>query len=88
MGKLLYVWVRETILWYRLFHAKAQRLHKDAKKIFRITLRLCVTFVPLRETLLRRSEPFGHADEVGEGIGAHFLHNLAAMEFDCDLARA
>jgi hypothetical protein len=29
-----------------------------------------------------------HADEVGEGGGAHFFHDLAAMEFDRDFARA
>jgi len=37
---------------------------------------------------LRRGEFFGHADEVGEGAGVHFLHYLAAVEFDGDFARA
>jgi hypothetical protein len=33
-------------------HAKAQRLRKGAKKIVFASLRLCVTFATLRETLL------------------------------------
>ena len=37
---------------------------------------------------LNRREFFGHADEIGEGIGAHFFHDLAAVEFDGDFARA
>ena len=79
MGKLLYVWVRGLYFGIGCF---TQRRKGYAKA------RLCVTFAPLRETLLHRGKLLGHADEVGEGVGAHFLHDLAAMEFDCDLARA
>jgi hypothetical protein len=38
--------------------------------------------------VLYRGELFGHSDEVGEGVGVHFLHYLTAVEFDCDLAGA
>ena len=53
-----------------------------------LTLRLCVNFAALREISLWLIEFFRHADEVGEGVGAHFFHHLAAMELDGDLAGA
>ena len=37
---------------------------------------------------LHRGEFFGHSDEIGEGVGVHFFHYLAAVEFDGDFARA
>ena len=36
----------------------------------------------------RGIELFRHANQVGEGVGVHLLHDLAAMEFDRDFARA
>ena len=81
-GKLLYGGIR-TLYFGIVRRKKAQKAQKSLLIYF-------VSFVPFCGSLLVLfgGELFGHADEVGEGVGVHFFHDLAAMEFDGDFARA
>lgn len=61
---------------------KAQRIQRTSFMSFNFVL-----LVPLYG-LVCGVELLSHSHEVGEGVGVHFFHDLAAVKFDGDLARA
>ena len=93
-GKLLYGGIRTLYFGIRRAtkrHKKHKR-HKNDRHGAGLLFYYCflvpfVLFVPFCG-LRRRVELLRHAHEVGEGVGVHFFHDLAAMEFDGDFACA